>query len=149
MNFVKVCRESFKVLACKYQLNISVTDSENIYRLQNKTTGLEIIYERRDHAIFVQIYRLVDKEFPKYKSLHGYDSDSTNRFDVNFLIELRSSKTVASSLFGNPMKSVLDNYAVAVDEYAADVLNGDFSVFPKLTTLAKKNIQKLKRDGLL
>ena len=148
MTFVNECEKSFGSLILKYNLKALILDSEEVI-FKNKTTGLRVVYEKKESAIFVQIGRLVACEFPKYKSVHEYDNDLKNRFDINFLIKLRSSKSVASSLFNSSMRKTLDNYASAIDKYASDVLEGDFSVFPKLTKLVKANIEQLKQDGLL
>lgn len=144
MSFTTECGKSFKALSNKYHLKVDKSDSENIFCLKNSTAGLEVIYEKRDSSIFIQLYRLIDGEFPIYKSLHEYDNDLKNRFDVNFLIELRSSKIIASSFANSSIKNVLDEYAFALEKYAADVLAGDFSIFPKLTRLVKKQIKEAK-----
>jgi len=93
--------------------------------------GLEILFDSHDHAVFINIYRLENGDFPTYPDLKSYDSRK-NGFD--FLLTLKN--THSDKMFSpfidnscNSVEQVLSNYAKCISIYSADVLKGNFEDF--------------------
>ncbi len=162
MIFFKQCKKSFQSLINRYKLEIIAIKEENAYsiryietvRLKNKVAGLEVIFEKREQMIFVDIYKLVNCEFPSdtshlqnNKELYNKKGEFINGFDIFDLIALYHPELVFSLSTRskrNSVKKILDNYAITIDKCAGDILNGDFSIFPKLTKIVEKRRQELK-----
>ena len=59
-----------KIIAGGYDGNFGCSD---VY-LKNKVAGLGVTFKNRDHAVFVNLYKLEDDKFPVYKTLKEYDN---------------------------------------------------------------------------
>jgi hypothetical protein len=131
--FVKLCREKFQFLADEFGFRriASATLSGPDYVLYtNSTTGVGIDYDRRDGSITIVLMRLVDGKPPAY-------GDASNRQPVWTVLRLRAP--AAAAVRGRrgvrteaEVEAALTPDAAAVRAYAADILRGDFSVFPEL-----------------
>jgi hypothetical protein len=130
-----------------------IADEEEKYAyssvyLKNKVAGLEVTFENRDHAVFVNLYKLEDDKFPVYKTLKEYDN-SDNGFDIFDFIDLRHPELRFSPFIKNKedtVKKILDNYAISIDKCAGDVLNGNFSMFYKVREIVDKRRQEYRRQ---
>lgn len=149
MNLSKECKRAFRALSQKYNLKIIDGEKKHAYStvyLTNKTVGLDITFENRDHAVFVELYRLINGEFPVYKSVGEYDRNDDG-YDIFDLIDLRHPGLrfhIFIEKKGDSVGKILDNYAIAIDKCAGDILKGDFSVFPKLKEIVEKRRRELK-----
>lgn len=165
MNFFNQCSKSFSFLINKYKLKIILDNVErDIYStryietvyLKNKAAGLEITFEKREQGVFVNIYKLVNCEFPKdtfrlrsNRELYNKKGELINGFDVFDLIDLYNPKLDFSPFLytkENSLKKILDNYAISIDKCAGDVLNGNFSIFFKVKEIVDKRRQEYRRQ---
>jgi len=152
MNLFNQCKISFRFLINKYKLEIITGEEEkyaysNVY-LKNKVAGLKVTFENRDHAVFIKLYKLMDDKFPVYKTLKEYDN-SDNGFDIFDFINLRHPELKFSVFIKNKedtIKKILDNYAIAIDKCAGNILNGDFSMFSKVKGIVDKRRQEYRRQ---
>jgi hypothetical protein len=130
--FVKLCREQFQFLVDAFDFRRMAASRAGIGTViyTNSTTGVKLSYDRRDGYIGVDLIRLVNGKVPAY----GERRDTrplwtavrlrapgieTKVFSIGVLTEARIAAELAA-------------IAAAVRNYAADILRGDFSVFPEL-----------------
>ena len=85
-----------KIIAVGYDGNFGCSD---VY-LKNKVAGLGVTFKNRDHAVFVNLYKLEDDKFPVYKTLKEYDN-SDNGFDIFDFIDLRHPELSFSPFIEN------------------------------------------------
>jgi hypothetical protein len=113
---------------------------EVIYK--NETTGVHVVYERREDLLLVWLYRLVNGEPPVYTSVGERYRDETNNFSLLNLVRLRVTPDEFSNLIARRDRADLQGkcheLAQALELYAADVLAGDFSIFPELGKIMRE-----------
>jgi len=126
----------------KYDLHMELDDKKarrKIAYLKNETTGIEVIYESTEDAVFLRLSKLANGQFPIYSTLHQSDADISNRFYADDLILLRAPKLRVSPFIGkSSINKILHGYSIALEKCADDVLTGDFSVFAVLSKIVKK-----------
>lgn len=144
MTFETTCKINFSGLIEKYNLHVEFDVKKarrKIVYLKNKTTGIEVIYESTEDAVFVRVSKLLNGQFPTYGTLHQSDADILNRFYVDDLILLRAPELrVSPFIWESSINKVLYGYSTALEKCAGDVLSGDFSVFTALSEIVKKRI---------
>ena len=149
--FEEHCRRIFKpVLEVKFGskiVKIEHGDYGELIKYQNETTGTTIYNEPRD-GIFVSLSRLVNGKIPEYP-IHIEAGTILNSFDLEDIISLRTAKKnikikLKSYLrklnfpFKFDLEKALTRYAADLEEYAADILSGDFKDFPELEKIVKR-----------
>lgn len=153
--FVERCHEAFQFLIREFDFKVVETRRDQFgadVTLQNATTVINLGFELREHHVFVMLYRLIDGNLPRYKSLMEFDNDFENRFDLDDLINIRApSLTVEQSLGRSPTRSdverILKQYAAILQHHASDVLNGEFQVFAELGRTKLERMKKYERQG--
>ncbi len=144
--FIKQCLKEFRYLETDFGFKvISIVD--HYYGIGvdyiSSTAGVRVRYEPRERYIFIKLSRLIDGKMPKY--------DHENAFGLNNVLILRSPKSVIEP---KPLKEaftktdlniMLKCYAEAVRLYAADILMGDFSIFPELEKIVKERAEKYNK----
>jgi hypothetical protein len=134
--FVKLCREKFQFLVDEFAFRrvTSATRSGPGYVLYtNSTTGVGIGYDRRDGYLSVDPMRLVEGKPPASGGFRHHQPLWT-------LIRLRAGTPPGISDRGGvrtepEIAVALSADAAALKANAADILRGDFSVFPELERL--------------
>lgn len=132
--FIRGCRSKFNFLTYYGFEQATVREkwyaTEIVYK--NQTTGLKFSFESRENGIFLYVIRLINGEIPAY-------IDTPSRWlYLDNIVEFRSpSTTLPQKGFGEQLTPedidhVLTAYATALQEYAEDILNGEFSVFTEL-----------------
>ncbi len=129
--FVKLCNEKFQFLVEEFGFKrmpakCGAHGCALLYRGQ--TTSVAIYYERRDQAAWVSLKRLTDGKEPDVL-------DKMNQHGLWSVVRLKAGpdvKLVGSVPTEADMERVLTENAHALRTYAADILRGDFSLFPEL-----------------
>lgn len=152
--FEKLCRTSFKFLEEKFDCSV-ITTTQDVYAdyvtYKNATTGVKIGLEPMESGVSILLLRLINGRLPDYEV--SIKSDTVlNSFYLDDLIALRGPtlkiKQPLLDLFppGGPnerlLRRILDRYAELLEQYAADVLRGDFCVFDKLSEIVKKRARE-------
>lgn len=112
----------------------------------NSTTGLKVAVDWSEFRPFISICELVDGKFPpeptsiaRAKYLKSFDID-----DI-LLIRATDSSPVGKMLgtkSDQAVECLLREYANGLDEYASDVLSGDFTIFSELTIIVKARFEE-------
>ena len=122
------------------------TDVE-VYRLpyENGTTKVEIGFDWRDQYVYVLLGRR-DVKKPKDARRLPRPEDELVAFSLEDLLKLRTRKYgIDQDRFGKALtrkdiKEILSTYARGVREHAADVLQGDLTIFPELEKIVRKRM---------
>ena len=149
--FEEHCRRIFKpVLEVKFGSKIVAIehgDYGDLINYQNETTGITIYNEPRD-GIFVSLSRLVDGKILEYPLQIKTDTP-LNTYYLEDIISFNTSKKSIGKKIKNylrklnfPLKfdlaKTLTRYATELEEYAVDILDGDFKDFPELEKIVKR-----------
>jgi hypothetical protein len=139
--FVKLCREKFQFLVDEFGFRrmAATRSGTGIVIYANSTTGVEISYDRRDGYIQVMLMRLVAGKPPAY-------GDFRNGQPLWTAVRLRAPALIGAVeriavLTEAEIEAMLTANAVAVRDYAADILRGDFTVFPELERVRAEDWQ--------
>lgn len=119
-----------------------------VYRLpyENETTKVEIGFEWREQYVYVLLGRR-DRKKPQEKGRLPRPEDELVAFNLEDLLKLRTGKyAVDQDRFGKALthkdiKEILSTYARGLREHAADVLQGDFTIFPELEKIVRKRMK--------
>ena len=88
-----------------------------------------------------------DSEKPQEKGRLPRPEDELTAFDLEDLLKLRTGKyAIDEDRFGialtrKDVKEILTTYAQGLRKHAADILQGDFSIFPKLEEIVRKRMK--------
>lgn len=117
---------------------------------QNKTTAVEVSYDVREEGISVFICRLMDGKIPDYEIFINQDT-KINRYSADHLISIRSPnpdkefpniyhvKIFPPIYDDQTIEKIIKEYARAIQKYALDIMQGNFSIFTKLEGDFKKH----------
>lgn len=146
--FFKIGEKEFQFLVDEFgfKKRANKTDVE-VYRLpyENGTTKVEIGFEWRDQYVYVLLGRREKKS--KDAGRLPRPEDELVAFNLEDLLQVRTGKYgVDQERFGKALtrkdiKEILSTYARGVLEHAADVLQGDFTVFPELEKIVRKRMK--------
>ena len=148
--FFKVGEKEFQFLVDKFGFKRRARKKDaGVYslRYETKMTEIGIGFEWRDQYIYVSLVRR-DRKAPQEKHRLPRLEDELVVFDLEDLLKLRSGKyAVGEDRFGRRLtrkdvKEILSTYARGLRKHAADVLQGDFSVFPKLEKIVRKRMKE-------
>jgi hypothetical protein len=144
--FFEVGEKEFRFLVDEFgfKKKANKTDVE-VYRLcyETKMTKVEIGFEWRDQYIYVLLGRR-DREKPERMPR---PEDELLAFSLEDLLKLRTGKyAIDQDRFGRALtrkdiKEILNTYARGLREHGADVLQGDFSIFPELEKIVRKRMK--------
>jgi len=153
--FEGYAREAFRFLEDHYGFRL-VQISHDRYSLvmlyQNATTGIKIEFEPRESMIWVTLYRLVDGKLPEYKSVLDLDRDTTNRFDLDALIEFKTPWLVAEreagriALRDHDVQPAIMERAAMLRQLGDGILRGNFADFADLGRLKQERIRRAKGE---
>lgn len=153
--FETLARETFRFLEDDYEFKLMQTTRDRytlVMLYQNTTTGIQVEFEPREHRAGLMLYRLVDGQLPKYRDVWDLDSDMTNRFDLDTLIEfkapwlLTARKAQRTTLSDYDMQSSLVETATALRQYGEGILRGIFTDFADLGRLKQERLRKVQTE---
>ena len=148
--FLKIGEKEFRFLVDEFGLKkrANKTDAGTYYLLyENKTTTVAVTLEWRDQYINVLLGRR-DRKVPDRLPR---PEDELLSFSLEDLLKVRTGKyAIEEGRFGRALtrkdiKEVLSAYARGLREHGADVLQGDFSIFPKLEKIVRQRMKDLSR----
>lgn len=148
--FAQLCKEEFRFLIKEFGCQApSITRHarfrEVVYR--NQTTGIEVCCELEyTPVVWVSLTRLIDGEDPGAV-------DRANRHALWAAVQLRSRSGSAEELPEIvPAEAELDRVVSAqarsLCTYAADILLGDFTLFPELGKLEEQRLEERRRQQI-
>jgi hypothetical protein len=158
--FTRIARDQFAFLHGKYGFDTCQV-SENPHecavsvQFMNETTGVEVAFSTFRHMPNVSLHRLHSD--PRRWNYQGYG--------LVYLIRERCPEEEISESVGSALNAaliaykkpgdiapvskllvqILSTYASVLDEHATDVLNGDFSIVPRLENQARREQRRLGR----
>jgi hypothetical protein len=167
-NFTEEIQRAMEPLVRRYRLR-TCTEleepmmSEILYA--NNTTAVRVTVDWMEFRPFIRLYQLEKGRLPLPANAAYSLGKSMKDFDVDLLLSLRisdspvimrsfsksgkeevriSSGSPVGKMFSERSQSgispLLVAYATAMDQYASDVLNGDFEVFPILNNEVRRRI---------
>ena len=147
--FFEIGEKEFQFLVDEFGFRKRARKREaGVYSLlyETKTTDVELSFEWRDQYIGVSLGRR-DRKPPEGRLPRP--EDELLGFSLADLLKLRTGKyAIDENRFGRALtrkdiKEILSTYARGLQKHAADVLQGDFSVFPKLEKIVRKRMKDL------
>ncbi len=153
-DFIKRCESKFSFLSDKYGFEVEKNQQDRWerkwvqeFRLKNNTTGVRVIFERRDFRFFIFLCRLIEGDFAKDSSKITMDA-ILNEYDLDDLLSIRAPDLIwpphPSNLIGSAelIDKMLSHEADCLNKYAQDILQGDFSIFSKLEKIVKQRARE-------
>jgi hypothetical protein len=140
--FCRLSEQYFGFLKERYGFRLVEKDGGSYgdtVRYQNDTTSITLDADLHHPGVFVEIARLKEGRMPAYP-LYVSDDTELNTFDLNDLIRHRGGTEVVGNAWF-PEKA-LELYARRLEEYASDVIRGDFAVFKDLEAIVKTRARK-------
>ena len=151
--FAKLCQKTFHFLEKAYGFKLSAIDQDayGVYlTYTNPTTAIVVSFEPREGGIFTRVIKLVDGKIPSYP-ITIEESTLISSYYIEDIIALRGPPTKMEQPPIDDLRNisilskVLTQHASALRTYAADILKGDFTLFPQLEQIVKKRAAELKR----
>lgn len=148
-DFIEICERDFTFLVDEFGFKKTKTktdvDTPRI-RYENSTTMVEAGVEWRELYFYVAIGRR-DKQETKAKDRMPRPEDELVTFNLEDLLTLRvPGYIVSSGYFGQTLtrqdiERIMGKYAQDLRKHAADVLQGDFTIFPELEKIVRKRMK--------
>ncbi len=149
----QVFEQAFCFLKSEYGFNTILSKREDggyYFTAINSTTGIEIIYEFKEAFIKIVIYKLINGEIVKNITNAVKNNEPITGFSLEWILALKNPKAqikpayeygIGSKYYekGNGLKNYVLIVAERLEEYASDILKGDFSVFSTLDIMVKEN----------
>lgn len=115
----------------------------------NKTRGLRVLVDWSDFAPHLTLFQLDRGRFPRDRP-RTLEYEPLHAFDVNTLLLLRSAEPgpvgkMVRRREPADIEALLSEYSAVLETYAADVLSGDFSVFPELNRITEERYKEIRR----
>ena len=131
--FREQCSQVFAFLITDYGCGSPVYGDERMFdtvTYRNETTGIKIYFSPRDNDIEVKLIRLFDGEelSPEWYGERWVDLGLLLRFRAAIVTVWY--KEWPDPINAEDIKRILRECAAALRTYAADILAGDFSIFP-------------------
>ena len=140
--FFKLGEKEFQFLVDEFGFKKKAKKTDvGVYRVpyENETTKVEVGFDWRDQYLYVLLGRR-DRKPPQRRE------DELIAFGLEDLVKLRTGNyAVDQERFGKALtlkdvKEIVSTYARALREHAADVLQGDFSIFPELEKIVRQRM---------
>jgi len=141
--FLKRGEKQFEFLVAEFGCKKRANKTDGgVYRLryENKTTNVAIRLDWREQYLSVLLGRR-DREPPRRPE------NELIAFDLEDLLKLRTGRhAIDLSRFGKVLthtdiNEMTSAYARALRDHAADILQGDFTLFPELEKIVRKRMQ--------
>ncbi len=135
--FIQFCTEKFAVLCEKHDLieNIDYRD-EFLTTFENKTTRIKIKGIHHGFGIDIRLSS-IDPKHMKHET-YCFDDLLSIRAPELKLIDPENSDT------RDIQKDQIDQYVTALDNYADDILKGEFTIFPRLAQVIDDRINQFE-----
>lgn len=153
--FEMLCRKIFNFLEKDFgcRLDSVVRDSYGAYlAYRNSTTGVKISFTPGDGDVLIYLIKLIDGVMPVYPVTITL-KDSVYYFELDEVISIKNPTLQILNPSTDEMikkistlKEILLQQAEYLKKYAADILKGNFSIFPELEKIVKKRAGVLKRE---
>ena len=143
---------AFSYLVDEYGFDILNGKNESWgYELEGKntTTGIRVIYEYREAHAKVMLFRLIGEKIIDNTTRALQNGEKINGFSLEHIIALLNPDEDQSIVY--PAEAEVDeqddllNYLVNINtkliKYAANILEGDFSLFEKLDKSVRQKYQ--------
>jgi hypothetical protein len=151
--FVPCIRKAMKPLEEVFRFQIAAEAEEPMSAevlYLNESTGLRVALDWRDFRPFVTLYRLQDGGMPPERPTSLAPGAPLHAFDADDLLLLRGASGPVGKMLSqrdtDAAGRLLREYATALEQHAADVLRGDFSVFQELAAVVRRRYEDLRRD---
>jgi hypothetical protein len=112
-------------------------------RWANDTTGVRVSFEPQQGGVWVELYRLDAGRFPAHPISMGHET-RLDIFNLGTLLIARDPETwiLVRQLQddGAPIRRIVHAHASALLMHGADVLRGDFKVFPELEAIVRRAV---------
>lgn len=148
-DFIEICERDFEFLVEEFGFKKTKTktdvDTPRI-RYENDTTMVEVGVEWRELYFYVVIGRR-DRKKTSEKDRMPRPEDELVSFNLEDLLTLRvPGYIVSSGYFGQKLnrkdiERIMGKYAQELRKHAADVLQGDFTIFPELEKIVRKRMR--------
>lgn len=141
--FLTLCQSVFYFLREDFgfsEKGYKETNFEISILYTNKTTGIKIIYDKRENLILIQLIRLKNGNIPAYEIFIN-EKTEINTFYLHNLLELRAqdySVLVHVPVTEDNWDPALNKYAAILRKYASDILSGNFESFKLMQQIVKK-----------
>lgn len=145
-SFRETCRKHLLPLGLKFGFGNEKTESYSWgekYSIKNLTTGISLLLEFHEHNVLARVYKLVDDQFVEPV---GEITPRTElfSFDLEDIVSLRAPLEPAPR---NPdqardIEALVRRHASNLQNYARDILVGDFSLFPQLDEIVKRRARE-------
>lgn len=148
--FAQICEQKFEYLTTEYGLTCIQDEVKNWgfeKRYKNEKVGVIITFEAREFYLFVKIARLVNGLFAPEPGEIRPDS-VLQAFDLDDIVTQRARQdlipaySAATRFDALLFEHIVAKQAENLKLYASDILNGDFSLFPKMEVLVKERAKK-------
>lgn len=142
--FLELCKQEFNFLIDRYgfELKSSKREAGNTYKTtyQNSTTAVIINWDQREHWIYVEFYKLTHGKLV-LDPLAISRGAPIKGFYLDTLLSIRSPQTSIKNMPTNisEVESCLKDYSKATEIFAADILEGNFSILEEIEK-AEKNV---------
>ncbi len=142
--FFAICKEKFNYLVTEFNFSpFSARKDGSLYEIvfRNNTTAVIVNWERSENWIYIELYRLVSGKLitdptniSTQTNLNGYYLDD--------LLSIRhpSFPPIKHPVSDKGIVDAITSYSTMLHRYAADVLNGDFTIFNELERIVKNRI---------
>jgi hypothetical protein len=148
----KIFEEAFSFLNSEYAFNTASSKKEDwgyYFTAVNPTTGIEIKYEFKEAYVQVIVYRLIDGKIVRNITKAIKNNEPISGFSLEWIIALKNPEAQIKPAFdygieskfydnNNGFKNYVEFVAKRLREYAAELLQGDFTSFSKLDEMVKK-----------
>lgn len=144
--FLKACNTLLSFLSTDYGLDrVPQKNKDREFRMiySNQVVAVDLAFERRDFYLFVKLVRPQRGNFPP--SPGEIQADSVlDSFDLDDIVSLRSPESLIPPHSGSAslniafFDQIISTQAKNLNEFASDVLRGDFSIFAELDRLVKR-----------
>lgn len=149
--FRRICSSEMRPVSQRYNLRfrrVAETTFTLSVEFANSTTGVIFDYDRREGAVTAYIARLVGGEIIRADPTLTDDPLDTVCFDDLWAIRSPATAPGGLRLQLPAVRVQVNSYVIAILQYAIDVLEGDFAVFPKIERIVRKRKRFLSASEL-
>jgi hypothetical protein len=143
----------FGYLETDYGFRVTQVDASSPWRIrmiyQTATTAIYVDCNFEFLRVEVSLVRLLDGELPPYPVFIRRNT-TMHEFMLDSLLHIRAQHLLPEiwdlqGLGEEKIKQSLKLFGQALNDYAADILRGDFSIFATLEDATKKRVQKMQQ----
>jgi len=147
--FFTACEKAFAGLTAHYGFSEAKHKRGQFqweWVLKNPTTGIRVVYEVRELYVWVLVCRLVNGKIERTTGEIRPDT-TISCFDLQGLLSLRKGDGDyrfyhVTNVASYNLSEILEQYVQYLEDYGADVLQGDFDVFRSLDAVVKNRARE-------